>query len=276
MNWSDDQSKWAVITGASSGIGRSFALAIARRGMNVALVARREDRLKQVAAECEEFGVETELCIVDLREESSIDAIEKTLGARSVALLVNNAGVVARGPFHGIDEKWQRDLVYLNSVVPAVMTRRFLPPMLERDNGAVIFVSSTSACYFHPEMATYASSKLFSMHLGEHLAWELRHSNVHCQTVIPGVTITELFSAADLDISNDSLPPGYRMQSSEKVAEKSLCSLGKKDCIVVTSRVEKVVMRICSLLPKRLVRAIISKAAKGLDRTRLPVASQPD
>jgi len=252
---------WAIVTGASSGIGREFALQLASHGMNLILVARGETRLQAVASECEAAGVETLVCVADLSNPGGIDMVEQSLGDREAGLLVNNAGMIARGAFHEIDRERQHQMMYLNSIAPVMLTRAVLPAMIARNRGAVVMVSSTSTRYFHPHMATYAVSKSVCNNLGEYLSWELKAANVDCLVVTPGATATGLFEAGDMNITNESLPAGYSLQPAARVVQRAIAALGRKESIVVTSFAERVTMFLNACLPAKLMRFIIASAA---------------
>lgn len=264
MHLADRFGPWALITGASSGIGREFAIQLAREGLNLVLVARRQAKLQEVANECEKSGIETHVCVADLAKPAGVEYVAQAIGDRDVGLLVNNAGIIARGAFHEIDSTRQHDMMYLNAVAPMMLARLLLPPMIERKRGAIVMVSSTSAHYFHPWMATYATSKQVSSRLGEYLAWELKNTGVNCLVLTPGATATELFESGSMNITSDTLPPGYSLQPADRVVQKAIKALGRKETLLVTSFAERVTMWLSSWMPAKLMRFLISTAAGEL------------
>ncbi len=167
---------WAVVTGASSGLGREFARALADRGYPVLAVARREDRLRALADEVERDGGRLEPLVADLSTTEGVDMLLRNAGEREVELLVNNAGLAIYGPFTGVPPERERDLVRLNVEAVVALTRGLLPAMVERRRGGVINVASQMAFQPMPYFAAYAASKAFVLSFSEALAEELRRS----------------------------------------------------------------------------------------------------
>ena len=155
----------ALITGASGGIGETFARHLAKRGHDLVLVARRRDRLEKLAAELSEaHGVKAEVVEADLADDSAVATVEERLRRGDIDLLVNDAGFGTRGEFAGLPI--ERELEELDVNVRALMrlTHAALGPMVERGRGAVINVASTGAFQPVPHMATYAATKAFVLH----------------------------------------------------------------------------------------------------------------
>lgn len=265
MSFRDRYGAWALVTGASSGIGREFAIELAKLNMNLVLVARRADRLREVSEHCGALGAETRTCVIDLAQPNGIEQLETAVSDLEIDMLVNSAGTIARGVFHKLDRARQHDMLYLNAVAPMMLSHHFLGGMVERRRGAVIFVSSTSAHYFHPYMATYAVSKTTSRNLGDHLAWELRGTGVDCLVVTPGATDTGLFKAGNMHVTNDTLPPGYRLQHPASVVKQAFKALGRKENVIVTGFAERVLLRLNSVLPAKLMRRLIASAAGRIE-----------
>jgi uncharacterized protein len=197
---------WAVVTGASSGLGRQFALALAARGHPVLAVARRTERLSVLADEVARQGGLLEALVADL---STIDGIEALLSAareREVELLVNNAGVAIYGPFVSTPPGRERELARLNVEAVVVLTRGLLPQMVERRRGGVINVASQMAFQPMPYFAAYAASKAFVLGLSEALAEELRGSGVRVTAIAPGFVTTEFADVAGSRAAERRLP----------------------------------------------------------------------
>ena len=187
---------WAVVTGASSGLGREFALALAARGHPVLAVARRGERLRALADEVGPRGGQLEPLVADLSTGGGIEVLLARAASLPVELLVNNAGVAAYGPFSSIPAERELELVRLNVEAIVVLTRGLLPTMLERGRGGVINVASQMAFQPMPYFAAYAASKAFVLSFSEALAEELRGTGVRVTTIAPGFVSTEFAQVA--------------------------------------------------------------------------------
>ncbi|HYT52631.1 MAG TPA: SDR family oxidoreductase [Gaiellaceae bacterium] len=192
---------WAVVTGASSGLGREFALALAKRGQPVLAVARRGDRLRTLADEASAGGGRVEPLIADLSTAAGIETVLATAAALEVDVLVNNAGVATYGPFVSLSPERERELVRLNVEAIVALTRGLLPAMLARGRGGLINVASQMAFQPMPYFASYAASKAFVLSFSEALAEEVRGSGVRMTVVAPGFVSTEF---ADVAGSNNA------------------------------------------------------------------------
>ncbi|MEN8185419.1 MAG: SDR family NAD(P)-dependent oxidoreductase [Myxococcota bacterium] len=188
---------WAVVTGASAGIGSEFARRFAREGLPVVLAARREDRLKDLATELErEHGVETRAVAVDLAAADGADRLAEAVADLDVGVVVNNAGFGYAGAFAKLDTARLRDMVQLNCLAPVVLTSRLLPRLLERGRGAVIVVGSIAGNQPLPLHGVYGATKAFDRLFGESLWGELRGSGVDALVLEPGSTTSEFHQVA--------------------------------------------------------------------------------
>jgi short-subunit dehydrogenase len=212
--------EWAVVTGASSGIGAAFARALAREGVSVVLVARREERLRELAAE---LAVATRVVAVDLAAAGGPERLHQAIADLEIAILVNNAGFGLAGRFDGQDAERLREMVALNCSAPLWLTSRLLPPMRERGRGAVIFTGSMAAKQPLPLHAAYAATKAFDEFLGEALWAETRGSGVDVLVVEPGSTETEFQTVAG------EVP--HAGQSPAEVAAIALEALGQQPSV---------------------------------------------
>jgi uncharacterized protein len=192
----DGRAGWAVVTGASSGLGREFALALAERGHPILAVARRGERLNTLADEVSKLGGRLDPLVADLSTAAGIEMLLARAAEVEVELLVNNAGVATYGPFASLEPESQRQLVRLNVEAVVALTRGLLPAMLERGQGGVINVASQMAFQPMPYFAAYAASKAFVLSFSEGLAEELRGSGVRVSTVAPGFVRTEFADVA--------------------------------------------------------------------------------
>jgi uncharacterized protein len=189
------RSGWAIVTGASGGLGTAFTLELARRGYSVLAVARRVEPLMKIADKAESGGGIVEAFQADLGSADDV----KTVIARAHAigdleLLVNNAGVSTSG--HFLEQSADRELESIRVNVEALytLTRAIVPTMVARKRGGILNVASIVAFQAIPYWTTYAATKAFVLSFGEGLAYELRNSGVRVVTVCPGFTKTGLYA----------------------------------------------------------------------------------
>jgi hypothetical protein len=206
----------ALITGASAGIGEEFARQLAGRGYDLILVARRRDRLEQLA---EQLPTTTHVVDCDLvSDAASLPGKVEKLGV-DVDLLVNNAGFGLRGRFLELDPEREAEMVRVNCEAIVVLTHAFVPAMVERRGGGVITIASTAGMQPLPYEATYGATKAFAISFMEALWMELRDTGVRLLVVNPGPVKTEWQEVAGYD-ENTPIPPG--MISAEQCVSDSL------------------------------------------------------
>jgi len=193
----DRYGEWALVTGASAGIGAEFARALAREGVSCMLTARREDRLRSLATELEQdYQVATRVVVADLADARGVDQLLAALGDQRIDIFINNAGFGYAGRFDKQDAARVRDLIEVNCVAPAVLANRLLPPMVRRGRGAMIISGSIAGRQPLPRHAVYAASKAFDQLLGEALWAELRGTGVDVLVLEPGPTESEFRDVA--------------------------------------------------------------------------------
>ncbi|HEV7684005.1 MAG TPA: SDR family oxidoreductase [Pyrinomonadaceae bacterium] len=212
-----------LITGASSGIGEVFARKLAARGRNVLLVARSEEKLITL---CNELGrsnsIRAQYVALDLSKPESAARLfeEATKRGLAVDMLINNAGFGSMGEFGQLDLARELNMIDLNIKSLVELTYRFLPPMIERRQGAIINVASTAAFQPVPFMATYAATKAFVLSFSEALWEENRPHGIKVLALCPGVTDTNFFEAA-----RGFRPPARVSQTPEEVVDTALRGL---------------------------------------------------
>jgi uncharacterized protein len=217
--------EWALVTGASAGIGAAFARALARDGMSVVLTARRGDRLRELASELERSsGVQTRVVEENLADAEGAERLTRAVSDLPIAVLVNNAGFGAAGRFEKVRAERLRDMVTVNCLAPMLLTRRMLPRMQERGRGAVVFVGSVAGRQPLPLHAVYAATKAFDQLLGEALHLEQRGGGIDVLVLEPGSTATEFH-----DVAGELPHPG---ESPEEVVETALAALGRQPSVV--------------------------------------------
>jgi uncharacterized protein len=193
-----------LITGASAGIGVELARLFAGDGSELILVARREERLRALAAELRAaHGVTVHVLAADLADPAAPETIVRWTGEQGLAVdvLVNNAGFGARGRFAESEPERQMAMVQVNIAALTHLTRLFLPGMIARRRGGVLNVGSVAGFQPGPQMAVYYASKAYVLHFTEALAEELRGTGVVASCLAPGATATEFASVAGLETS---------------------------------------------------------------------------
>ncbi|MFS8183545.1 SDR family NAD(P)-dependent oxidoreductase [Pseudovibrio denitrificans] len=194
--------KVALITGASSGIGRELARLHAEKGGDVILVARRGDALRQLKDELETtWGVQAHVIEADLADEKAPRMIFEAVKASGweVEYLINNAGFGGRGKFHERDWQDERDMMQVNVVSLTALTHLFLPPMVARNSGRILNVSSTASLLPGPMKAVYYASKAFVTSFSNAIAEELHDTKVTVTALLPGATDTEFAARSGMD-----------------------------------------------------------------------------
>lgn len=253
----------AVVTGGSSGLGVDFARELAARGCLLVLVARRQDKLRQVADELTAaHGVETEVISLDLTDPGAPEALfrQATADGRPVEILVNNAGFGVYGDY--LDLEWEREGAMIDLDVRAVahLTRLFATHMVERGFGRILQVSSIGAYQPTPTYASYAAAKAFVLDFGEAVDYELKGTGVRVTTVSPGVTATEFLEVAGQE---PTLYQRLMMMESPEVARIGIRALEKGKRTVVPGWLNAMGAVTMRLLPRRLSTRIAHWTMKG-------------
>jgi short-subunit dehydrogenase len=223
---------WALVTGASAGLGWHFARFIAAEGMNVAVTARRKERLEELTAGIEkDHKVETLAIGQDLSRPESTANIDAALGGRELGLLVLNAGFGYHGDFIKQDEEQIGQMIALNCSSYATLARRFLPRMIGRGRGGVIMVSSVLGYFPGPWNSVYTATKAFDLALGESLRQELDGTGIDLLNLCPGMTATEFHDVANDDHRKRKVAPDRPMDTPEKIVDLALRNLGRKGTV---------------------------------------------
>jgi len=240
---------WAVITGASSGLGALFAEQLAARGMPLLLAGRDELRLQQVRQRVLAQSPNTviELAVGDLGTESGIEDLIAALGDREVGVLVNNAGFGTYGPVAEVDSDRERELVAVNVDALVRLTHAVLPGMLDRGRGGILNVASTIAFQPAPYQATYGASKAFVLSFSEALWAETKGSGVKVTALCPGPTRTGFVDALAADVSDVAI---YKnLGAPEPVVAAGLNALDRGRPVVVPGLRNRLLANIGGMTP---------------------------
>lgn len=259
--------KTALITGASSGIGETFARELAARNTNLILVARSQDKLEKLAAELNStHGINTEVIVRDLTEPAAGQAIFDAVTAKdlTVDLLINNAGFGDYGAFSDRPLSKQMAMVQLNIAAVVELTGLFLPSMQQRQNGAIINVSSIAGFQPIPHMSVYAATKAFVLNFSEALWSENKDKGVRILVTCPGPTESQFYQRADFPDSATGLN-GMTMASAQKVVGETLNALEKGQSTVVTGGfANQIIVNLPRLVPRDFLVDAVGKQFKNI------------
>lgn len=245
-----------LITGASAGIGRALAVEFAGHGHDLTLVARREDRLRDLAATlADRNGVSIDAIPMDLAADGAASDLYATVRERSlhVETLVNNVGIGTYGRFHESSLPDERRQVRLNVALPVELTRRFLPAMVERGEGGVLNLGSMAGFQPGPYMAGYYASKAYVNSFSEGLAEELRGTGVTVTVLCPGPVDTEFQDRADM---GDSTVGSTVTHSAEEVARAGYEGLMAGETVVVPGLPMKALYLLSRVAPRAVTRRV--------------------
>lgn len=261
MDWDRKYGPWAVVTGASAGLGEHFARQLAQMGQNLVLVARREDRLQALAQELrEKSGVEAVALPMDLGAPAAIEALCERTADRDVGLFVDNAGFGTMGRLLNQDPARLARMIHLNCTVTLLAAVAFARRMQARGGGGIIVTASLAGFQATPFMAAYGATKGFDLLFAEGLAHELRGTGVDVLALCPGSTSTEFGQVAgSRGGTRGSMRP-------EPVVAEALRALGHKD-VVVTGLANKFVGHVLGpILPRRWITAASGRAIKRMTK----------
>ncbi len=236
---------WALITGASSGIGEEFARQLAQSGLNLVLVARRLSALKTLGSELAKvYGIQYRAVDLDLTSDSYLERLEATTLDLDIGLVISNAGSIHAGEFITVDQQiWQQDL-RLNAKAHLDLAYYFGQRLARRKRGGLLLVSSTAALQGIPFSAEYAAAKAYVLTLGEGLHNELQKVGVHVTVLLPGATDTPLLAASGFD-----LPAILKPMSVEQCVAEGLAALSVNRATHIAGRMNRM---LAALMPRRL------------------------
>jgi short-subunit dehydrogenase len=246
----------ALITGASSGLGREFALQLAREKFGLVLVARREDKLSAVAESARKLGAPAATVIAaDLAQSGAAATVHRKVTEAGIEIdwLINNAGFGTTGPFERLAPERELEEINLNVTALVALTRMFLPAMVERRRGNIINVASTAAFQAVPWMATYGATKAFVLSFSEALACELRGTGVSVLALCPGPTRTEFQSVAHVD---ETKIPSLSFMDSATVVAQAIAAARRGKSLRINGLMNFVLAEVTRFAPRSLTARI--------------------
>ena len=264
-----DERPVALVTGASSGIGAEFARALAARKYDLVLVARRRERLMQLAEELSlKHGIAAEAIAADLAAEGDIATVARRIASESrLDLLVNNAGFGLLGDFHETGIESQLQMYRVHVLATMWLSHAALPFMIARNRGGIINVASVAGFTRMPGHASYASTKAWIIAFTECLHLELRGagSDVRVQALCPGYTYTEFHDILHLDRKKIMASKGFWM-TPDFVVSESLEALDGGKWLVIPGWRYRVLVAILNHAPRGLLHPIVTKIARRRER----------
>jgi len=243
--------KWALVTGASAGIGWALAKQLAAAGANLVLTARRTDRLAKLAADLSsKHGVNAEVFACDLAQPGAAREIRAFTAGKGieVELLINNAGFGAFGYLHEAEESRLLEMILVNCSAVVHLTRLYAPEMVARRRGDILIVASTAAFQAVPFIAAYAATKAFDLLFAEGIAEELRPFGVRVCALCPGSTNTEFQQVAK---QPDRM---FRVaETADKVARVGLEGLAHGKSCVISGTGNRLMVQAERIAPRRFI-----------------------
>lgn len=260
--------KWALVTGASAGIGKALAQELAAAGANLVLTARRSDRLQELTrALTSAHKIRTEIFAADLTQPAAPKQIFDFTSRQglNIDVLINNAGFGAYGPFASVEQRRLLDMVQVNCTAVIHLTHLFLPAMIQRRSGYILIVASTASFQAVPYISTYAATKGFDLLFAEGLAEEVKPYGVRVCALCPGSTESEF-----RDVANESRAPAANraQETAEKVARVGLGALAAGKSYVISGTRNYLGAQVQRLVPRRLVTSIAAKLFRPAQEPR--------
>lgn len=254
----------AIVTGASSGIGTALAESLAKRGHSLILIARREDRLHDLADRLSaDHAVDVEVTPCDLADREARTKMLSELSTREISVLCLNAGFATYGSLIGLEPDRERDEVEVNVVAVHDFAVALLPAMVRRGAGAVLVTGSTAGNQPSPNNATYAATKAFANTLAESLHGELTGTGVTCTLLAPGPVKTEFSKVAGIG-RLEKLLPGFAWVTAADAADKAITGMERGRRRVVPGMLGKINHLAGVYMPRFILAPILRRVYGGL------------
>jgi hypothetical protein len=251
------QGKWALVTGASAGIGVALANELAAGGAHLVLTARRSDRLEQLAERLrKQHAIQAEIVSADLASPNGPNEIFNFTQRKklSIELLINNAGFGQYGELDQVESQRLLDMVQVNCAAVVHLTRLYLPEMIQRGRGDVLILASTASFQAVPYISTYAATKAFDLLFAEGLAEEMKPHDIRVCALCPGSTESEFHAVAQQEAFTQK-----HQESAEKVARTGLQALAAGKSYVISGTGNYIGAHLQRIVPRRLVTSIAAK-----------------
>ena len=259
--------EWALVTGASSGIGQAFARQLAASGMNLVLVSRRKEVLDTLALQYQEhYNINTLVLDFDLTQDGYLEKIQRATQHLDIGLLVSNAGAAAMGAFVCNEREHLKSMLKLNVIAQMELAHVFARRFVKRPGkSGLLMLSSAAAMQGLPYSGNYSGAKAYILCLGESLHNELKHKQVHVTALIPGPTHTPgLNERLDIDISQ---LPG-KVMSAEAVAKEGLKALLKNKATHIAGLHNRIMI---AMMPRKIMIKMAGFMMKKLAPERLSI-----
>lgn len=253
---------YVLITGATTGIGYELAKLYANDGNNLILVARDEQRLREVKEELSLYSIKVYTIVLDLSEDKSCEKVLDFVDKKniSVDILINNAGLGTFGYISEIEMEKELKLIDVNIRALTELTKTFLPIMIEHGEGAIMNVASTAAFCAGPKMAVYYASKAYVLNFTEALHEEVKNSEIKISCLCPGPVKTSFQEKSGIKKSE-----GVKntLMSAKDVAEIAYKDFKKGKVIIIPGFKNKLIVTLNKFIPRKLSRKIILMMNKG-------------
>jgi short-subunit dehydrogenase len=246
--------QWALVTGASAGIGVALANELAAAGVHLVLTARRQDRLEELARTLrQKHGIQTEVFAADLAFADAPSRIFEFVSQRSIQiyLLINNAGFGQYGELPRVEPQRLLDMVQVNCSAVVHLTRLFLPGMVQQRRGDVLILASTAAFQAVPYISTYAATKAFDLLFAEGLAEEMKPYGIRVCALCPGSTESEFHTVAGQEHFTSK-----KQETADKVARAGLRALAQGKSYVISGLGNYMGAQSQRIVPRRMVTRI--------------------
>jgi hypothetical protein len=250
----DWHGKWALVTGASAGIGVALATQLAAGGTHLVLTARRRDRLEELSRTLKQaHGIQTEIFVADLARPNAPEEIYAFTRQKGIAidLLINNAGFGQYGELVDVEPQRLLDMVQVNCSAVVHLTRLYLPEMIARGRGDILILASTAAFQAVPYISTYAATKAFDLFFAEGLAEEMKPHGIRVCALCPGSTESEFHAVA-----GQAKFTGKNQETADKVARTGLQALAAGKSYVISGLSNYLGAQAQRIVPRRTVTRI--------------------
>jgi len=257
LNTQSEQS-WALITGATSGIGKAYSLQLAKIGLNLVLTGRREQLLTSLANSLEQSGIQVKLVLGDLTEPKVLDDLLRTVADLNISWIINNAGYGTDLPFFSETPSEISRMIQLHNQVPITICRTLIPRMIQSNQGFVVNISSLASQFPLPGTLVYTSTKAMLHHFSLSLSLELHGTGVRVQSFLPGFTYTDFHDRLS-NFKHERKSKGivHWQEADDAVISsyKAITGRGWKKIIHIPGWRNRT-LRLLGLLPFRLYRTI--------------------